>query len=255
MKFSGNWHFRSCDDAAFLSASHDASHRAQGYNSPANKHAHIKFPKPHPVHTWYTIWMLREPKWVLRLLEHALPIHTSTWGWIRKVVYITLDAAAKRICSWRNGAVVAGMFDVRWDEMSATVYISDEMDRKKIQDQETFIYELMLKWEEKTDRKEDRLEYKMRGACVSILCERGCCFIYTVDRLATNWVASWSDMESKNVRVVVISSKTHSKIRSNELALKIGTHGTHGRQLYSFLEIVKESNSKMKTRKKVQCYT
>ena len=65
MKFSGNWHFRSCDDAAFLSASHDASHRAQGYNSPANKHAHIKFPKPHPMHTWYAIWMLREPKWGL----------------------------------------------------------------------------------------------------------------------------------------------------------------------------------------------
>ena len=64
-----------------------------------------------------------------------------------------------------------------------------------------------------------RLEYKIRGACVSIFCEPnsvdGASFKESVDRLATNWIASLSDMECKNVRVIVISTK-HVKIRSND---------------------------------------
>ena len=78
-------------------------------------------------------------------------------------------------------------------------------------------------------------------------------FTESVDRLATNWIASRSDMECKNVRVVVISTTNTSKIRFNDAEVKIGTHG---HQIYSFLlEIVMESSLKMKTKKTVQCYT
>ena len=60
----------------------------------------------------------------------------------------------------------------------------------------------------------DRLEYKMRGACVSIFCEPNnvdASCTESVDRLATSWIASLSDMECKNVRVIVISTQARQK--------------------------------------------
>ena len=119
MKFSGNWHFRSCDHATFLSASQVAFYQAQGRNSRANKYAHINFPKPRPMHTWYAIWMLREPEWGLATFGTCFA--NTHFGLeldqVMGIVYIALDAPAKRIRSWRNGAVVAGMFNVGWYEM------------------------------------------------------------------------------------------------------------------------------------------
>ena len=109
--------------------------------------------------------------------------------------------------------------------------------------------------EKNRDVMRNRLEYKIRGACVSIFCVPnnvdGASFRESVDWLATNWIASWSDMECKNVRVIVISTRT-SKIRSSDPAPKIRTHG---RQFFLvfLLGIVTESNSRTRTKRMVLC--
>ena len=102
----------------------------------------------------------------------------------------------------------------------------------------------------------DRLECKTRGASVSIVCgpdvaDTSC--TGSVNRLAASWTASWSDIECKNVRVIVIS-RSRSKIKSK---WSNTSDQTHGRQLFPgfLLGIATESNSKMRTKKKVRCCT
>ena len=60
----------------------------------------------------------------------------------------------------------------------------------------------------------DRLEYKLRGACISIDCEpknvdASC--TDSIDRLAGSCIALWSYIECKKVRVIVISTASTSK--------------------------------------------
>ena len=100
----------------------------------------------------------------------------------------------------------------------------------------------------------DRLECNARGDCVSIFCEpnKVDASLLSGGRLAASWTASWSDIECKKVREIVIST-SKSKTRSNNPSRH---NGTHDRQLYpeSLPEIVTESSSKKKTKRMVQCY-
>ena len=60
----------------------------------------------------------------------------------------------------------------------------------------------------------DRLEYKMRGAWVSMFCEPknvDASWTDSLDRLAASWIASWFDIECKNVKVIVISEQACQK--------------------------------------------
>ena len=100
----------------------------------------------------------------------------------------------------------------------------------------------------------NRLECNTRGECVSIFCEPNSVDTsLESDCLAASWIASWSDIECKKVREIVISTDT-SKIRSNDPAPQ---NRTHGRQLYPEfpLEIVTESSLKTRTKRMVLCYT
>jgi hypothetical protein len=94
----------------------------------------------------------------------------------------------------------------------------------------------------------DKLEYKMRGACVSIDCEpknvdASC--MDSIDQLAASCIALRFGQGDRN-----IYSKHVKKIWSKN------SDQTHDRRLCLgfLLEIVMEFSSRTKTRKMVQCY-
>ena len=76
----------------------------------------------------------------------------------------------------------------------------------------------------------NRLECNTSGDCVSIFCEPKSVdtSAFSDERLAASWIASCSDMECKNVRVIVISTSISEK-RFNDPAPQ---KRTHGRQHY-----------------------
>ena len=108
------------------------------------------------------------------------------------------------------------------------------------------------------DRVRDKLECKMRGACVSIDCEpnnvcaSSSCRL-SIDGFAESCIASYRGIERKKVRVIVMSIAGTSKKKSNHPAPR--SDQTHGRRLFPgfLLENVMESSARMRTRKMVQC--
>ena len=66
------------------------------HNLPANKYTHIGFPGPHPGIHGGPYECQKNESGVLRLLEHALPVHALTWGLDKGMkIIIRLDEPAK----------------------------------------------------------------------------------------------------------------------------------------------------------------